>query len=487
MGSYNTGADTGLIVVAVIVDILLVAGVYVWTALSLNAVFRKTGEPGWAGWVPYFNTATVLKLGGFSPFLVLIVLFPVLGPLALWVLVIISASRINVAFGFREGAGVGMTFLAALLFPVWSSVLGWGSARWVGPDPRLRAAAIGAAPGSGYEPAAYGAPAGFPQSAEDAPAAPAPSWLSQPPAAPAASQGDAPSWMSPPPAAPAAPDGYAPPATEDPFAPLYAAPEDDDLEGIDDPVPGPRRSVAGAETTAQPAVASHPTAGLIDAVPVAASTPGPAPATEEDEASAPVAAAEPAPAVPASPADPWAPPAPVSAARRSPAPEPADFSDTSAEVSAVAGAPMAGVPMSARSSVSARRAEPELPDAEGAFDETIIAPRRRTEWMLTLPLGAPIRLTSPVLILGRRPAADPAYPQAQLVDIADETRTVSKTHARLELAADSWTITDLGSTNGVVLIADDGTETDLPAGASQLVGERFLLGDAELRLTRGKE
>src|SRR5690606_29487396 len=37
---------------------------------------------------------------------------------------------VNVAFGL----GVGMTVLAALLFPVWATVLGFGSARWVGAD-----------------------------------------------------------------------------------------------------------------------------------------------------------------------------------------------------------------------------------------------------------------------------------------------------------------------------------------------------------------
>jgi hypothetical protein len=78
--------------------------------------------------VPVLNVATVLGWGGFSPWLILIGLFPVLGPIALWVLVIISAHRITPGFGY----GGGMTVLAAVLFVVWASILGFGPARWLG-------------------------------------------------------------------------------------------------------------------------------------------------------------------------------------------------------------------------------------------------------------------------------------------------------------------------------------------------------------------
>ncbi|HWT32337.1 MAG TPA: DUF5684 domain-containing protein, partial [Microbacterium sp.] len=155
MDSYNTGAIVGLGLVQFVTGV----GLYVWVALSLAALFKKAGEPAWAGWVPFYNDAVVLKLGGFSPWLILLLLVPFLGQLAVYVLLIVAAYRISVAFGFREGSGVGMTVLAALVFPVWSSILGWGSARWVGPDPRLRAAAIGGNPGAGYTPGYHRSPA----------------------------------------------------------------------------------------------------------------------------------------------------------------------------------------------------------------------------------------------------------------------------------------------------------------------------------------
>ncbi|MEZ5214353.1 MAG: FHA domain-containing protein [Microbacterium sp.] len=54
-------------------------------------------------------------------------------------------------------------------------------------------------------------------------------------------------------------------------------------------------------------------------------------------------------------------------------------------------------------------------------------------------------LSASVVILGRRPSSDPAYPAAQLVAVPGDARTVSKTHARIELRGDAWTVTDLGS------------------------------------------
>ena len=64
--------------------------------------------------------------------------------------------------------------------------------------------------------------------------------------------------------------------------------------------------------------------------------------------------------------------------------------------------------------------------------------------------GRAIPLTSETVILGRRPIRDPEFPDAQLISLDDDTRTVSKTHARLELRDERWFITDLDSTNGVL-------------------------------------
>jgi len=117
-----------------------------------------------------------------------------------------------------------------------------------------------------------------------------------------------------------------------------------------------------------------------------------------------------------------------------------------------------------------------------ADERTVIARGRRQPDRLLLPTGEAIDLSADTVILGRAPRALPDAPDAQIIAVADTTKTVSKSHAVLRRERAGWTIEDLHSTNGVILIDSAGTESE-PAGRTPL-GERFLLGDAEFRLDR---
>lgn len=473
-----------------IIPILLSVGLYVWLAASLHSLFRKAGEEGWQAWVPVLNVVVLLRLGGFAWWWVLLGFVPIVS-IALLVVLIMSYHRINVSFGFRTG----MTVLAALLLPVWASIIGWGSARWVGRE-------VEVAPGpmrrSSPTASGGGAPVGYAPLVSPLPSPTVPAELNRfsiypdfapPPPRPPQSTPElneasplvipTSTGSIPQPAAwgPAGAAPFLPP----PPAPSFSAGFDDgDDDDDDDDRPPRRRSTATIEEADD--FSDSQTAAPRPAIWSAAPDDGP-------ERAAPI---QHVPAAPEEPParDPWAPQrstsAPVGATHTpaySPTPSGVEgFSDTSAEVSAVVGAPSLGAPMAARSSVSALRGEPEIPDTEGAFDETIVAVRRRTPWMLIPPLGSPIPVTADELIIGRRPSSDPDYPAAQLVAISDETRTMSKTHARLELRGDFWAIVDLDSTNGVVLLREDGSETEVKPGVLTRLPERFLLGDAELRL-----
>lgn len=83
------------------------------------------------------------------------------------------------------------------------------------------------------------------------------------------------------------------------------------------------------------------------------------------------------------------------------------------------------------------------------------------------------------VVLGRDPVPDAARPDAAPIPLRDPARSVSKTHALVEVVDDRVMITDLHSTNGTrVLTADGvahelepGSATDAPVGASVLLGE----------------
>lgn len=451
---------------------------YVWTALALAAMFRKMGEEPWKGWVPLLNQATVLRWGGLNPWLVLLVFLPLVGPLALWVLQTVAAHRLNPGFGY----GTEMTVLAAVLFVVWASILGFGPSRWLG----ARAAASAAPPAgsravppvpSVADPAtAPGAPAAAFAPAGDA-EEPAQAW--RPPTAPIAIVPGpiAPTPIVPGPNAPApiAPgaDDAAAAERRTPPAPVAAARDDtswpsevDEVSAVH-PSPFPP-SAASARPYTPPPVS--PAAGPITFVPGRKSA---VPSIHGDAPVTRVPATD-----PAAPPSAWAP-------ARSAEYDPDAFPEMSGEVSAVVGSPAAGTPLSARRSVSAqqRPPEPEGEDDDDDAEQTVIARRRRPTWKLTAA-GRTVALVADVVILGRQPAPDPAFPRAQLVVVDDRTRTVSKTHARLELKGDGWHVTDLHSTNGVLIPTLMGTEEEIGPGSPVPAGDRFRLGDAQVTLAR---
>lgn len=457
--------DTSLAPLVGLLALVIGIALYVWMALALAALFRKMGEESWKGWVPLLNQATVLKWGGFNPWLVLLILLPGPGTLALTILLVIAAHRINPGFGY----GAGMTVLAALLFVVWASILGFGPAPWRGarqstaplipPLPPLPPAP------AGFAAAPVGAPVGLP-------AAPVPPRAAFTAADPLAARPVTPQSATPQPTTrqPGAPASWAPPIPPRPAPPVPVDAEPDiaswpsEIDDVSAVSPSPFPPSAAAPSAARHATTPiEPAAdGLISFVPGRR-------------------AAEPEPVTRTPVTSPIETPLP---SRAGEAADAEGFPELSGEVSAVVGSPAAGAPLSALSSVSAQqRVQQEPVDVDvDDIDQTVMVRRKRISWQLIPASGAAIPLAADVVVLGRRPLADPAFPQAQLVAVTDEARTVSKTHARIELRGERWLVTDLGSTNGVLVRTLMGEEIEVEPGTELEAGERFFLGDEEFHL-----
>ena len=98
--------------------------------------------------------------------------------------------------------------------------------------------------------------------------------------------------------------------------------------------------------------------------------------------------------------------------------------------------------------------------------------------LLIFDTGQRVRIELPAAVnLGRRPA--PTEPGDLVVAVEDPDSTVSKTHLRLEHSRGRTWATDLGSTNGSGVFADDGRRTELAPGARTLLddGDRVRIGD----------
>ncbi|SFR75268.1 FHA domain-containing protein [Agromyces sp. CF514] len=113
------------------------------------------------------------------------------------------------------------------------------------------------------------------------------------------------------------------------------------------------------------------------------------------------------------------------------------------------------------------------------------APAANALFELVSAAGETVELAGRVIV-GRNPSADVTRPDARPIALVDPTRTVSKTHALVEVRQGRVVITDLHSTNGVAVQAAGGEPTVLDPGAPADVepGSTLRLGDLALTLRR---
>lgn len=407
-----------------LIYLVLVTVGYVWVSLALAAVFGKVGEAKGQAWIPVWNLAVVLRLGGFSPWLILI-------PVVNLVLLLIACHRVGLAFGY----GPAMTVVAALWFPIWASVLGWGNAVWSGvvktgsriwadeptPLPRVTFA--------------------------DEPTDPIQSAV----VPPSMMADDHLRWGTTAPQL--ADDGAADsPAIDDPAA---EAKEGDVMTETEaEKTPEPSRS------TPVPAPAPSAPITAVDLVAAAFDRP-----FDDDLGIQRVRASQPTAPTPAASAPRPEPVAAPEAAVAQPTETPAMSPD----------APEKAAP-------SSRRVTRPVIEETTELDQTMLASRFRQNWAIVGRDGQTVELTGNTVVAGRKPGPQRAYPDAQLVIVPDNSRTVSKAHALLRLVRGVWMVRDLGSTNGVILVGADGTERLLGPDQEEPLTERFFLGDAEFTL-----
>ncbi|WP_167050547.1 FHA domain-containing protein [Salinibacterium sp. ZJ77] len=432
--------------------IFLIGGIgfYVWYGIALSKLFPKLGAEGWKGWVPILNEYEILVRGGLPGWQIVFAFLPVVSLYYLY-LKFQAATRIGQLLGRPS---TGLAVVAPLVAPLWATLVQTGSSAPAAPLGDRVAASMTApgAPGAAgglAAPAIITAPGSFPTPAQPAPPAQlgATGVPPVPPAPPALPASVA---TSPAPPAPAA----APPAPAPPAPAPLAAP------------------------AAPPALAAAPIAPP-PAPPALVTPPEPASASEIPPVVvhnpwAPKANDKPAPVVapPAPPATPPAPPvAPPVAAPSAPVVE--------APAALVAPTPPVAAPVSAPAPAPVAE-EPEIDD-DDEMGATIVVDRRpRVRWRLELDGGAVFALDRTTAVLGRKPVS--SDPEVQDVAVPDTTRTLSKLHARLERRDEQWVITDLNSTNGVVVVDAAGEEHLLDPGASATITGRFILGKVGMRL-----
>jgi uncharacterized RDD family membrane protein YckC len=144
-------------------------------------------------------------------------------------------------------------------------------------------------------------------------------------------------------------------------------------------------------------------------------------------------------------------------------------------------------PQSAQGSPSGASAYEDA-TAAGGFSDQTAAPGSPyvQDWSILLDDGRRIALEGLVL-LGRNPQPKAGEEDAQLIKIADETRTVSKSHLAVGVDAGGVYVVDRGSTNGSTVSTTNGMSSRCRAGEMVRVGDGAIvsIGDHWLEITRG--
>lgn len=325
------------------------------------------------------------------------------------------------------------------------------------------------------QPAAQTGGGGWGQAQQSAPSpyAPAASGASAP-EAPTGGTG----WGSPPAAeqasVPSSDAGWAPP-------PVEPVPAQD---------PWDRPSTDSSTSWGQPSAEPQGTWGQPSAEPQPSWEPPTPPPSQDPAPAQPAASARPAPA-PQEPVQSWGPPpAAPSQETAAPVPPSAPTGGAHPDVGAPsAPAQPAGAPSDITGdawtgqddAVDEQTRLTAVNDPLGDLEQTRISAVRPPEvpkLRLVTDDGAE-RIVEGAVVVGRNPSAREGE---VLFVMRDETRSVSKTHLRVDGTGEDVTVTDLGSTNGSAIQREDGsreslvpdTPTVLPEGARIAVGDRTL-------------
>lgn len=118
MAGMTPGQQTGYSIFGICVGVLLLVAAW--------KIFQKAGEAGWKAIIPFYNIYTLVKIADGNGFKFLLFLIPIVG----FIYDIIFSIRLAKAFGKGTGFGIGV-FLLPNIFTL---ILGFGKAEYVGPQ-----------------------------------------------------------------------------------------------------------------------------------------------------------------------------------------------------------------------------------------------------------------------------------------------------------------------------------------------------------------
>ena len=106
--------------------LILVIALYVLLIIADWKIFTKAGKPGWASLIPFYNLYVLFEIVGMNGWLFLLLCIPFVNI----VMIIILLVKLAKAFGKGVGFTLGLIFLPN----IFTLILGFGSAQYIGPQ-----------------------------------------------------------------------------------------------------------------------------------------------------------------------------------------------------------------------------------------------------------------------------------------------------------------------------------------------------------------
>ena len=110
---------------------ILMLAISVFAIVCMWKVFEKAGKPGWKAIVPFLNLYTLFEItwgNGWYFLLMFLAIIPIVGSVAVFVIIIMTYVKLAKAFGKSGGFAVGLIFLGLIFM----GVLAFDSSTYLG-------------------------------------------------------------------------------------------------------------------------------------------------------------------------------------------------------------------------------------------------------------------------------------------------------------------------------------------------------------------
>jgi len=107
-------------------EIVIILAVMALQIAAMWKIFTKAGKPGWAAMVPIYNIVVWLEIIGRPIWWIFLYLIPIVNI----VITIIMTHDLSKSFDKDFGFTLGLLFLSLIFYPI----LGFGSAKYIGPS-----------------------------------------------------------------------------------------------------------------------------------------------------------------------------------------------------------------------------------------------------------------------------------------------------------------------------------------------------------------